>query len=71
MKDVSLQVQESEMSAVPSHHCMIVSIDLTSNRTERLNMVFFETSALDRGVVDEAFMALTRQVKDRLQAQKR
>jgi hypothetical protein len=33
---------------------------------ERLNMAFYETSAKDKSCVDEAFFALTRDIKKRL-----
>ena len=34
--------------------------------TEQLDMAFYETSAKDKSMVDEAFFALTRDIKTRL-----
>ncbi len=49
---------EDVETVVSSSHCTVTA--------ERLNMAFFETSAKDKSCVDEAFFALTRDIKKRL-----
>ncbi len=39
---------------------------LTAIVAEKLNMAFYETSAKDKTMVDDAFFALTRDIKKRL-----
>jgi Ras-related protein Rab-8A len=43
-----------------------ISTDEGRKLAERLNMAFYETSAKDKSCVDEAFFALTRDIKKRL-----
>ncbi len=39
---------------------------LNGHHAEKLNMAFYETSAKDKTMVDDAFFALTRDIKKRL-----
>jgi hypothetical protein len=43
-----------------------ISTEEGKKLAERLNMAFFETSAKEKSCVDDAFFALTRDIKKRL-----
>jgi len=43
-----------------------LTLSLPLTHAEQLDMAFYETSAKDKSMVDEAFFALTRDIKTRL-----